>query len=317
MLSAPSLSIVILNYNTCALLCNCVRAALREAPQAEIIVVDNASTDDSAATVAAQFPTVTLLAQRENIGFARGMNLGLRAAHGDQCLCLNADTELLADTLPALQAQLAAHARVGIVGPTQYLPPTAPPATIGPPLASVFPDPTLGAEALRLLFFADAWAARLKWGPWRAPAGSPRPVDWLMGAALLLRRECFNAVQGFDEGAFMYGEDWDLCYRARQKGWQVQYVPTARILHHENAAGKTAFGPQRMARVLTGNLHFHEKHYGRRSRRALALLHWVGAGLRLALLLVAGPQRPTVQARWQAQVALAQVAWRSWQAPTL
>ncbi len=308
-MSSNSLSIVILNYNTSALLRACLASIRQYAPEADVIVVDNASTDDSIAVVRQQFPTVRLLANPVNAGFARGMNQGLQVAQAPLRLALNADTELLPTTLPPLLRALAEHPRTGIVGPAQYVPEAARPGQPGAPLASAFPDPTLASEARRLLLFADTLAARFKRGPWRPPAGPPRRVDWLMGAALLFRRECLEAVTGFDETEFMYGEDWDICFRARQAGWEVCLVPEAPILHHANAAGRQHFGAQRQARVFQANLYFHEKHFGRASRQRLACIYLLGAYLRLALLLP-GRLAGFFTARWQGLQAEAGAAWK-------
>jgi len=249
-----------------------------------------------------------------NLGFGRGMNLGLKAATAPLLLALNADTELLPTTLPPLWQACSQLPRAGILGPSQYLPDPDHPGRPGRQLASAYHDPTLLYEAGRLLCFLDTLAARLRRGPWAAYVGPPRPVDWLMGSALLIRRECLAAIGGFDETQFMYGEDWDLCYRARQAGWQVYLVPEAQIIHHENAAGSQAFGSGRKARVLQANLYFHEKHFGRASRRLLAGLYLAGAILRLGGLLLTRPfwhSHPTLPAKWQAHRLEAQVAFAS------
>jgi GT2 family glycosyltransferase len=185
---------------------------------------------------------------------------------------------------------------VGIIAPVQLMPGN-PPA----PIASAFSDPTLAREVFRLLLFSDVLAARFHLGAWRRAGRGAQRVDWLMGAALLFRWECWNTVRGFDETEFMYGEDWDICYRARQAGWDVYLVPGAQIIHHSNAAARQLFHADRQARVLKANLYFHEKHYGVVSRRALALFNFIGSILRLMLFVFA-------PSRWRAQVALARVA---------
>jgi GT2 family glycosyltransferase len=304
----PSTSIIVLNYNTRDLLIDCLASIQRYASDCEVIVVDNASTDHSALAVQQEFPAVKLIANTDNCGFARGINAGLRAATTPLLFTLNADTTLRPDTLPPLIRAIEQSPRAGIVGPVQYLPGDSGSDDIGPQLASAFPDPTLAYEAGRRLAFSDSLAARLKRGPWHTERlGPPRRVDWLMGAALLFRHECLNDIQGFDESQFMYGEDWDICYRARHANWQVYLVPEAKIIHHENAAGKQHFGSNRKARVLQANFYFHEKHYGRASRRTLAALYLIGAGLRLGLLLP-GCFAPQWTARWQAQIQEARVA---------
>ena len=312
-LNVPSVSIVILTYNTRALLVACLASIREQAIGCEVIVVDNDSTDGSAAAVRSEFPEVVLVVNPVNAGFAQGMNIGLQQATGEFVLALNADTTILAETIPTLLEAAASLPRAGILGPVQYLPGEHGEAT-GPMLASAFADPSLLREAARLLAFTDSVAARLALGPWRRPSNEPpRAVDWLMGAALLFRRACLRDIGGFDEGQFMYGEDWDICMRARRAGWAVYLVPQSRIVHHENAAGRQYFGAGRRARVLLGNLHFHEVHFGVASRRALAALHLVGAGLRLGLLLplrVVKGARAGSAPRWNAHVEEARAAAR-------
>jgi N-acetylglucosaminyl-diphospho-decaprenol L-rhamnosyltransferase len=284
-MGTPILSIVVLNYNTSSLLVYCLRSIQQYAPTAEVIVVDNASTDQSVPLVRNHFPGVKLIENQANCGFARGMNAGVRHATASVLLLLNADTELIPNTLPPLLQTFDQLPQVGILGPAQYLPDPSGTSQTGQYLASVFPDPTLVREFGRLLFFTDALAARFHWGPWRAPSShAPKQVDWLMGAALLIRRTCFDALAGFDEAQFMYGEDWDICRRSRQAGWQVWFVPDASIIHHENAAGREHWGTRRQTRALEANLYFHEKHYGRTSRRWLAIFYLMGSVLRIFLL---------------------------------
>jgi GT2 family glycosyltransferase len=274
--------------------------------------VDNNSPDDSVMAVRQRFPRARLLALTENGGFARGMNAGLRLATGRAVFMLNADTALRADTLPALCQALLDHPRAGIVGPVQLFPATG---GTGLQIASAFRDPTLAREVARLIMFSDSVSSRLGLGAWRvAGGGSPRSVDWLMGAALLVRRECLATLGGFSESQFMYGEDWDLCYRARQAGWQVLLVPASRIIHHENASGRSYFGSARGARVLAATLHYHEKFFGRTSRRALAAVNVAGSLLRMMAVApgsVLGPRREEWRIAWHAHVGMLRTALRA------
>ncbi|MBP7694166.1 MAG: glycosyltransferase family 2 protein [Anaerolineales bacterium] len=302
-MAEAELSIVILNYNTGDLLARCLDSIAAQAAAAETIVVDNASPDGSAELVRRRFPWARLAALPDNRGFAHGMNHGLGLAQTPLLLALNADTALLPDTLPPLLEAAERWPQGGLFGPAQYAPAAAQPPAPGPALASAFADPTLAREAGRLLLFSDAWQARLRRGPWAPPAGVPRAVDWLMGAALLIRRACLTTVGGFDTAQFMYGEDWDLCYRARRAGWQVVWVPAARILHTGNAAGEKTFGPGRQLRVMQANLHFHEKHFGRASRRVLAGLYGLNAAVRMLLTPRRAAYRDLAAAAWRAALA--------------
>jgi hypothetical protein len=312
-MATHDLSIVVLNYNTASLLARCLRSIQQYAPQAQVIVVDNASTDQSASFVRNLFPSVQLIENPTNCGFARGMNVGIRHATASVLFLLNADTELVPNTLPSLLQAFDQLPRAGILGPAQYLPVQSGTSQTGHYLASVFPDPTLVREFGRLVLFTDVFAARFQWGPWRVRSSrTPKQVDWLMGAALLIRRTCLDALEGFDEAQFMYGEDWDLCHRSRLAGWQVWFVPAASIIHRENAAGQARLGSRRQARALEANMYFHEKHYGRTSRRCLAGLYLIGFALRFfpfAGMWLLG-QSKTARARWQSWSHVARAAWR-------
>lgn len=300
-----ALSIVVLNYNTQLLLATCLDSIRKYASQAQVIVVDNASIDGSAEWVARNFPNAILIANKTNVGFASGVNAGIRQASARFVLTLNADTELCSTTLAPLLETMERFPRAGIVGPVQCLPS---PGHLGRPsrmIASAFPDPTLAREAARLLLFSDSFAARFKLGPWRIHSGAPRAFDYLLGAALLFRRDCLDVLGGFDESQFMYGEDWEICYRARLGGWQVYLVPESEIIHHENASGQKSFGIQRGARVLEANLYYHEKHFGRTSRRVLAFVNLIGAGFRILLFWLFD------RLRARGQFEQARIAWRA------
>ncbi len=244
--ATPLLSVIIVSWN--------VRALLRQAlaslyaswgprPGLEVIVVDNASTDGSAALVAADFPQVRLIANATNRGFTGGNNQGLDVARGDYLLVLNPDTEIIGDALQQLVDYLDAHPDVGMVGP-QLLNPD------GSVQSSRRRLPTLP-----ILFLESTW---LQWlAPRRLlrryyvadrPADREQPVDWITGAAMATRRAVWEQVGGFDEGFFMYSEELDWCRRIGAAGWRVVYLPSAQIIHHEGKSSEQV--------VLARHIHF-------------------------------------------------------------
>ena len=258
----PSLAFVVVSYNTRALLQRCLATLPGSA-----IVVDNASTDGSA-----ELATIRNL---RNLGFGAAANRGISAAAPPLVLLLNADIELRPDSLAPLLAAAEADPRVGILGPSLVSPQ-------GRIQCTAFPDPSLRAAFARHLLFTETLAARIPLpSPLGRGAGGEGDVaaDWLLGAALLIRRQCFDEIGGFDESIFLYGEDWDLCYRARKAGWRVRYVPESQMIHHGNAAG-AALGPDRLARVTLSELRLIEKHYGARTARLHRALALVGSAMR-------------------------------------
>jgi GT2 family glycosyltransferase len=251
------ITFVVVSYNTRAYLERCL--ATLPGPT---IVVDNASTDGSA--------ELATIRNERNPGFGTAANIGIKAAATPWIFLLNPDVELLPTTLPPLLAA-AQDARVGVIGPSLISPG-------GSRQRSTFPGPTLWGAVKRHLFFTETIAARFS-RLRKSQQTSEVSVDWLLGAAMLIRRECWEQIGGFDESIFLYGEDWDFCYRAGKAGWQVLYAPESQVVHHGNTAG-SAFGEDRLTRVTLSELRVIEKHYGARTARVYRLLAVIGSALR-------------------------------------
>ena len=227
----PDVSIVVVSRNTRALLAACVRSVIATAPplSIETIVVDSDSQDGSAAMVRASFPNVILLAPRENTGYARGNNLGIRRARGETILLLNPDTELTPGALANLHAALNADPAVGIVGPRLRYPD-------GSTQSSRRRFPTLATALAESTVLQEWWPRNpivARYYMDDIPDTHPHDADWLVGACLLVRRAVFDAVGLLDERLFLFGEEPEFCWRARRSGWRVRYTPAAVVLHHE------------------------------------------------------------------------------------
>lgn len=175
----------------------------------EIICVDNASRDDSAAIIAGRYPHVRLLRQPVNLGFAGGVNAGIRAAGGEAVVLLNQDCLPRAGWLRALSAAFEQHPEFGVAGCTIY-----------------FADGRLdhaGATMTRPAAFGEHLTE---------VGREPRPVEYVTGAAMAIRRSVLDAIGLFDEGFYpAYYEECDFCFRARAHGFEIGYVPAAEITH--------------------------------------------------------------------------------------
>lgn len=196
----------------------------------EVIVVDNASQDDTCAVVAGH-PWVLLVRNSRREGFSANNNKGIRRARGRHILLLNPDTEVLGDAPARLVSFLDAHPRVGFCGPQLRFPD-------GTVQASCRRFPTLGWVLVRrtpLRFLIPETRATRAHVMADVDHDQASPVDWLLGAALAVRREFLAGVGLLDEGYFLYVEDIDWALRARKAGWAVWYVPEARVLHHHMA----------------------------------------------------------------------------------
>ncbi len=228
-----SVSIVLVNHNGKKLIRDCLSSVYERTKQIdfEVIVMDNASSDESARIVRSAFPQVRVIESDTNLGFSGGCNLGARSAVGEYLLFLNPDTVLIENSIKALKDFLDAHPHAGAVGPRM-----------------AFADGTfqLSAGQLPNLFIElkdkAVYSAARRWRMGVAPLldwmyGNTKVVGWLTGACLMVRREAFQKVSGFDEDLFMYFEDKDICKRLSEAGWQVVYYPATTVLHLLGGSG--------------------------------------------------------------------------------
>ncbi|HHY54672.1 MAG TPA: glycosyltransferase family 2 protein [Chloroflexi bacterium] len=223
---APLLSVVIVNWNTQALLADCIDAVAHEATSLDydIWVVDNGSTDDSVAMLRRDFPHVHLIESKVNLGFAGANNLAMQHSAGRYLLLLNTDAIVRPGAIRALLEVAETSPRAGIVG-AHLLNPD------GTFQASHTRFPTLWQEFLIL-----STLGRRLYGDWypshaAEEAKGPQRVDYVEGACLLVRRAALEQVGGLDEGYFMYTEEVDWCRRMAAHGWEVWYAPAARVVH--------------------------------------------------------------------------------------
>ena len=256
-------AVVIVNHNTADLLERCLDSAIADGATS-IVVVDHASTDGSVAMVRERFPTVTLLAFDDNPGYGAGVNRGIAATTEAWSLVLNSDTEVE----PGCSAALADHAREHpdalVLGPRI----TEPDGSLQ---RSCYPEPTvpqLLVQDLGLLPVIAAVPPLARRHPHTAPHDRVREADWLLGAALCIRRDAWEAVGGFDEAYGMYFEEVDFCRRVRDAGGRVQLVPSAHVVHVGGASTK-AYRDALARRYFSSRARYHRLHLGGRS---LALL---------------------------------------------
>lgn len=253
---------VIVNWNTCGYLRQCLQSLSAEAQsssQAEVIVVDNASTDGSAEMVRQEFPWVKLVANSRNAGYAKGNNQGILLAEGRYVLLLNPDTVVPTGALGKLIAWMDSHPDVGAVG-VRLLNPDG---SVQPSCRS-FPEPAyLLYESLGLtLLFPRSrrfGAYRMTW----FRHDREMDVDQPMGSALAIRRETVEDVGLLDEEFPIFFNEVDWCYRARQKGWRIMFTPEVEIVHY----GGRSTSQVRLSAILESHrslVRFYRKHYRNR-----------------------------------------------------
>ena len=287
----PVLSVIIVSYNTRQMTLDCLRALYHDlgATPTEVWVVDNASSDGSAEAIREAFPLVRLIENPRNAGFGAANNLALRQATGEFLLLLNSDAFVHPGAVSALSEFLRDHPRVGAAGPRLL-------NRDGTVQQSCYPYPSPGR----------AWLENLGMAGLR-PQDHEASVDWVIGASLLVRRDAYRQVGGFDEAFFMYQEETDWQYRMRDVGWGIGLVPSAVVTHLGGASGASE-----SARI---NAHFFDsldyytrKHYGLPGLISLRVAMVLGAALRTlvwAAISVASPgRRSTARAKTRLQAWL-------------
>lgn len=312
------LSVLIVSWNVAPLLRRCLASivaspgvsvhAAEGALRIELIVVDNASRDESLAMLAHEFPWARVIRNPVNVGFTRANNQALARARGRYVLFLNPDAEVMGDALQTMVHYMDAHPDVGALGPQLRYPDgrVQPSRRRFPTLATAFLESTLlhqwwpNNPVARRYHLADQ------------PDDREQEVDWLVGACLLVRREAIEQVGGFDERYFMYSEELDWCRRARAAGWRIVYLPTAQVIHHEGKSSEQAMAARHI-HFNTSKVLYFQKYYGRFAAElvrlfllATYLYQW---GEEAAKWLV-GHKRPLRQERMAAYAAVLRTGLR-------
>lgn len=234
----------------------------------EVIVVDNASSDATPDFVPARFPWVQFIQNDVNLGFTGGNNCGYRACRGEYIYFLNPDTELVGDSLLQLFTLIREEPTVGMVGPRlQYA------DGMAQNNRRRFPTQLTGffeSTWLSQLWSANPWAVKMHMLDW--PDNIQHDVDWLVGAAMLVRREAlegavvtavnFNSRGPFDEGFFMYSEELDLCKRIKRDGWRIVYTPEPTVMHYEGRSSEQVVA-LRHIHFNSSKVRYYRKYFGR------------------------------------------------------
>ena len=244
------LSVVILNYNVKHFLEICIKSVQKAIANinAEIIVVDNASTDGSKEMMHTVFPYITYLYQQENVGFPKGNNIGVNRAKGEFICILNPDTAVAEDTFQRTIAYSESVENIGALG-----------VYLMDGTGNFLPEskrnlPTPKVSLMKLSGFSKKYYSQL-------PEFSKGEVDVLVGAFMLLKRSVYNEVGGFDEDYFMYGEDIDLSYKITQAGYKNHYLGSSTVLHYKGES--TQKDEVYLKRFYGAMAIFYKKHFNK------------------------------------------------------
>jgi hypothetical protein len=304
------LSIIIVSFNTRQMTLACLQSVFDQTRDAgfEVIVVDNASADGSPQALAERFPQARLIALDHNAGFAKANNLAAEQAHGERLLLLNSDTVVLDRAIDRMLAFAQRHGEAQVfAGRTVF-------ADGSLNRTSCWGRPrlwTMACFGLGLTKLAD-----------RLPMLDPetmrgwqrddvRRVDIVSGCFMLIDRGLWRRLDGFDTDFFMYGEDFDLCLRARRLGAQCLFCPDATIIHHGGAS--KAAESEKVIRIMAAKQRLMRKHWRLPSRLAGAALLRMHVLVRMLGFSAARRLRPnsgTWDDRWR-QAWLRRCEWSS------
>jgi N-acetylglucosaminyl-diphospho-decaprenol L-rhamnosyltransferase len=258
MTSNPTVSVIIVSYNTRDMTCACIESVLTYGQNVdqEVIVLDNVSSDGSADAISSRFPQVELIRSNENHGFGKGNNVAAKQAKGDYLLLLNPDTLLLDNAIEKLLAFAKRRPEAKMWGGRTL----RGDRTLDPQSAWTF-------MSLRSLFSAAVGLSAVfpnsrLFNPESIPdwdRSTEREVDMITGCLLLMKRGFWEELGGFDEKFFMYAEETDLCYRAYKLGARPTTTPTVEIIHYGGASETVR--ADKLVRLHSGKARFVRKHW--------------------------------------------------------
>ena len=241
------LSIIILSYNTKELTLRCIQSIFSQykkellEKEFEVIVVDNNSSDDSVKSI--KYNAITVIENKENVGFGRGANIGASAAKGKYVLFLNSDTEVLDHGFMSMMEFLENNPKIAILGGK---------------LENI--DGSAQRSAGKFYNFGNLIIMLLgleRLGFLRSSPSKIQKVDWVSGACMMVRADIFEKLSGFDGKLFMYMEDMEICFRAKKLGFLTYFYPSLRLKHKSLGSSNRTFA---IINIYKGILHFYAKH---------------------------------------------------------
>jgi len=301
-MSRPRVSIVIVNWKTPQLLAGCLDSILADSRQHEfeIWVVDNASGDHSVEMLQRSYGQVRVIANQSNVGFSRACNQVIPQTNGAYVLLLNPDTVVGKDGVSTLADYLEAHPDCGAVGPKVL----NPDGSLQLACRRSFPSPA--ASFYRLTYLSKLFPRHPEFAKYNLTYSDPDvllEVDALSGSCMMVRKEVIDKIGLLDEDIFMFGEDIDWCWRVKEAGWKVVYLPQA-VVHHYHGASS------RLRRVgATINLHkgmevFYRKHLAEKHWAVFNWLVYTTIWTRAAVFIVFGLIQQFIQGPAKAPVHL-------------
>ncbi len=302
------ISIVIVTWNCKKFAAECLDSlrSYSQEPQAEIIVVDNASWDGTADLVRDSYPWVLLIRNKDNLGFTKANNIGIRESSGKYVCLINPDVQVLDGCIEKMVAYMEENPRIGLLGPRML-------GADGKSYRSYMGAPTLWRIFCRALALDVLFPQSKLCGGFLMPYFNREriaDVDVLNGWFWMTRRKALNQVGLLDERLFMFGDDLDWSKRFHDAGWRVVYFPVAESFHY--GGGTTARAPVRFSvEMQRANFQYWQKNYSRASQLVYLVIVWIHQAVRFvgySLLFLAAKSRRTA-ATFKVKRSLACMLW--------
>jgi len=284
--------VVIVSYNGKNILKNCLQSVFEQTDgiDFEVIVSDNGSVDGSLGLVKELFPSVKLFENGENLGFAKANNLALPHCNGRYILLLNPDTVLQSNAIRTMVGFMDNHPDTGACGPKLL-------NSDGGLQFSARNFPSIPNQIAESLFLHKLFPAVMGFGELIMKPSfyqTTHTVDWVTGAALMIRRQALNDVGMLDERYFMYSEEKDWCFNARKKGWRIALVSEAEIMHIHGDSGTN---PKLFSMMIKSKQLFYKKNYPPLKANALISVMRLNLALRAGLSRIAKRLTPDLSSR--------------------
>lgn len=257
----PEVSIIIPTWNTCDITLKCIKTIEKYLPKdyAQIVIVDNGSTDDTE-KVFSKLTNITYIRNSSNLGFSKANNIGIKKSTGKYFLFLNSDMELIDKTLVDLINYAKLHPEAGAFGPKFLNPDLTPQGSVTPPQTS-------------LNAFKEFWLGHKSFTKYLPDSQIPVSVWAISGGAFLISRKDCEKVGGWDERYFFYFEDLEFCRQIHKLGKEVIYYPQCQVIHRHGASGTVIAAPaDQWRRLIPSSLIYH----GRFEHNLINLIIWSG-----------------------------------------
>lgn len=242
----PKISIIIPTWNTAQITLKCIRTIQKFTPKnfAQIIIVDNGSSDDTAKVIGS-LKDITYIRNSSNLGFSKGNNVGAKSAKASILFFLNSDMELIDNSIVGMVDYLINNPQVGIIGPRFLNPDLTPQGSVMPP------QNVLNA-------FKQYWLGIPAYEKYTPNVSSPTQVWAISGGAVVIRRSDYDTIGGWDEKYFFYYEDLELCRQVRRLGQQIIFYPDCQVIHRHGASGTSVASTQNQwRRLIPSSIKYH------------------------------------------------------------